>query len=314
MIKSFFHSYHQLLIAGSITLVLLMCIPAEVVAKRDTTTTKGVMLSGRESVMFIGKMNSDTRPDTVVVRQVAGFSYLPAEIRWGASARNDSNKKKTLFRYPVLSGITGTLTFEDINKDSIADITVFIRGKKKDTSSTPASAKYSKSFILFGCNQMKNDTLIDLSLPDSAIFARQCYVRPMIGQGQQSPRFEMNHRGGNKVVSLRRGNYNCNGGSQSMLTEVQTGEKAQEYILQVFPNPVLDQLTVDIQFRAVTTVSVLRIINGYGRSIIEEAIEPVSGNKIYTYPVNNFVSGWYRAMLYDVSGGLISSIPFIVIR
>jgi hypothetical protein len=302
---------YQLLVLSSIMLGILSFLPVDGIAANDTTATGGIQPRGRGSVLFIGKMNSDSKPDTIVVHQVANFSPLPTEIRWGKNG-NGTNAKATLLYYPMLLRLRGTLTFEDINRDSIADITVFIRGEKEDTASN--ITRYSKSYILFGCNKMKNDTIIDFSLPDSTLFATKCYVRPLLGQGQQSSQYTMKHTGGNKVVSLKRGDYYCNGGSESMLTDVQPSPEQQQYILQVFPNPVLEQLTVDIQSTANATGSVLKIINGYGRNVIEEMVAPVSGTMTYTYPVTRFVTGWYRAMLYDVSGGLISSIPFVVIR
>ncbi len=307
--------YAYICSASVLYAIFFVIISLQLFAQTDTNLVRGNALAGRESVAFIGTLNPDSTPDTLLICQLPDFSYLPSAINWGHHDTNETFRQTILY-YPKLSALSGSFALDDFNNDSITDITLFIRGITIDSSG--CKNKYVRRYVLYGSNNMRSDSIVDFAVKDSVLFATLCYIRPYpITSAHQTS--QIRHIGGNKIIPIGRGTFNnCkvegNEHQQPHHNEV-SGVKDQtitigQYSLNIYPIPVLEQVNIEIYSGGIGWSAA--IINEFGRECMAWRIDMF--NQKFEFSVAELSSGWYCAILFDAVGNMIKCSPFIISR
>lgn len=137
-------------------------------------------------ILAIASLNFDCYPDTVLGLADEQFHYLPTEIHWGAAPEradsacaSETPKKKrervTTIRYPNWKRITGSVSFERMNADTLTDIVLYLWGDAGNDDNGRARAPHDslRALVLFG--QMALDSVKQINLASIAPFQSEPY-------------------------------------------------------------------------------------------------------------------------------------------
>ena len=136
---------------------LLVLVPPHLVS-RDS----------KEVVIAIEHFNPDCRKDTLYGRPGTNFQYIPTRIQWGRdTTRGNSNctpdrknrDSATVFDYPRWSRLSGSVTLQQLNHDTLTDIYLVIWGRATHGTVTRDT---SLSIVIFGQKKLAKLRKIDI--------------------------------------------------------------------------------------------------------------------------------------------------------
>lgn len=114
-------------------------------------------------VLYVGRLDADDIPDTILGVETAELRMLPVAIAWGSTSRPSSTAPGreagvtlTTLRYPSWERLTGSLTIEDVDADGVDDIALFYR------SWSPSMRDSAHAIVLLGRAALRRPS-IDLT-------------------------------------------------------------------------------------------------------------------------------------------------------
>jgi hypothetical protein len=140
-------------------IVLFLCLMS--------TAWSQAVSPGQEKTIFIGSLDFDCYRDTVQgIRTDAG--YLPKRILWGlplpgkdgkldtaCMGRTPSKKRvrQTVITYNGSSVLNGSVSFQQVNPDTLIDMVIHVHGKYKEKGKA-AERDSLRSLVIFGQHSM----------------------------------------------------------------------------------------------------------------------------------------------------------------
>lgn len=272
------------------------------------------IILNRQIVIYIGKLNFDTYPDTVIGKRWQQFMYMPTVIRWGIkndtlppeidSAHYVPDSLKVFeseIKYPVWKDIRGNITFDNINKDSVQDLLFAISGISYDTVN-PVS--YKRIIAVFGQDYLDTMHVIDISTIDS--FQIHPFIALNLQPGNQliSP----DRRDVSKGTSYILPRINLpvrdttstdsttinNGGSGELIS----GVEENNYRLRVYPNPAAYFITIEA-LKLLEGIYFVEITNSAGHLVNKQKVEVQSnGELLQKLDLRSIATGYYMIKLH----------------
>lgn len=264
------------------------------------------IIINRPIVIYIGNLNFDRYPDTVLGKQWQQFSYMPTVIRWGQKHDTitvaidsfhyvpDSLKvPQSEIKYPVWGNMKGNISFEKINKDTIMDMMLAFTGVSLDT----VPQKYKRILAVFGQDYLDTMHIIDISGIDS--FQVHPFIALNLLPGQQliSPGQRDISKGTSYI--LPRLNFpvrDTSGDSTAMHStpgSLVSGVAEKSHSFRVYPNPAAYFITVE----AVTLPQgtyFIEINNSAGLLVSKQEVQvPSNGELLRRLDLRSIATGYY---------------------
>ena len=284
-------------------------------------------------VLFTGHLNPDSHPDSVFGYADAHFNYLPRLIRWGTgeaendssrddAARHDNHVRETTITYPGWEKFSGSVAFTRVNRDTLADIILYMWGSVGDGESRRDTMR---GVVLFGQKNIAKDSTIDVAA---------------IGTFQDKPFTAMELRVGEKLVNPKardisgRQSYerlpvdldvdeaDTNERGAALAGVSRTGVSNMEVVtmgwggpgaMRIYPNPT--GTSVRMEGEAIPPGRYhLEVVSAHGEVSRREEVE-VNDSKMLAriLDVRRLPSGRYLVRLLR-DGALFGSYPFIITR
>jgi hypothetical protein len=175
-----------------LTFCLFCALASRAYSQRDTLGPKGPLpddplpdpieldtLTDRYTypILFIGNLNFDCVPDTILGDRFNNEQFLPKYIKWGDSASvrcNDSSDyaiwhdsvmvRTTVLEYPHWDFVRGSFSIEKYNQDSVYDLVLNLEGYSIDSTDTNniVTIPHERYFVLYGQDELDGFTLISV--------------------------------------------------------------------------------------------------------------------------------------------------------
>jgi hypothetical protein len=106
-----------------------------------------------ESILYIGRLDRDAVPDTIVGIPSGELRRMPVAIRWGTS-ETDVAAAQTTLAYPAWASLEGSCGVVDINADGADDVVVYFNAQASDSA---------RAVVLLGQHALRRAAVIDLA-------------------------------------------------------------------------------------------------------------------------------------------------------
>ncbi|MEP7217870.1 MAG: T9SS type A sorting domain-containing protein, partial [Bacteroidota bacterium] len=280
----------------------------------------------KDVILFIGRINFDCYRDTVIGYMDEQSHYLPTAIRWGRSSfgilgdtlhHSDSNcidyvppykrVAVTHITYPSWDSLSGSVTFQSVNADSLVDILAFTWGRVGDSTHRHDTMKVVLAFGQHGL-----DTLSTMSFGAISGFQTTPFFAMKMRPGTELLEPEARDFSGIKSYVLESMDFVI-GGDSSKAPPVRDHIANPSIHVRVYPNPTGQTAQVESESTPPGEYNVEVVsVNGQVYSQ-QNVVVSSSGNLFRTLNLKDVPSGYYLIRLHT-SGTLVGSYPIIITR
>lgn len=311
------------------------CVPPDSLTASDSLRIADSILRlgdslvlNQQTILYIGKLNFDRFPDTLIGKQWQPFSFMPRAIRWGkkndtltteidtAHYVPDSLKvTESEFSYPVWKDMRGSITIDNINRDTVEDLLFVLSGISFDTVNPP---HYKRMLAVFGQDYLDTMSVIDLSGIDSFQFHPFIALNLQPGQQLISP----GHRDVSKGTSyifprinlpVRDSNESdsssMNGNPGSIVASV----SEKNFPLRVFPNPAAYFITVE-GLKLPEGTYYVEITNSAGILVNKQEVQVTNNGELLKRLDLHFISTGYYLLKVHTGQKLLGVYQILIIH
>ncbi|MBK9247188.1 MAG: T9SS type A sorting domain-containing protein [Ignavibacteria bacterium] len=265
--------------------------------------------SAQTSISFIGHLNTDAYPDTLIAKHEGNNVHLPHLIRWGQLSKN-LGRRTTVYIYPSnWKEFQGSFFVDHINIDTIADIVFILRGKLQVNESLQDTSLF---LTILGGEPIVKDTVLSID-------------KLQFSEATLSQNVEMKKG----IMLIDEANRTFSGGKSYKIAKINTAKleikntdnrimdqptlSASTPKVTIYPNP--GQATITAQFTGIAVGEYsLDLMDVVGIDIHKYPFE-VTAKGANTYSlqldVTLFPTGVYVLRLFNNSKHIISS-QFII--
>jgi hypothetical protein len=287
-------------------------------------------------VLFIGNLNDDCLPDTVVGDAASSIPAraLPAAIRWGQPRRIitydsttgqhdttiadsaclgtiplDRKVAVTAIHYPAWEHLAGAVAFNRVNlDDSLDDMTLFLRGTVGDSLHRTDTLR---ALVVFAQQGLDTLPMLDLAPVDAFQVAPFFAMELRVGSELVEP--EVRDLSGTTSYVIQPVSLGI--GAEHHDTTITSGDSipAQPIRLRVFPNPTGGEAQVQVDSIPPGDYSVdVVAVNGHVY-LHQEVSVAMAGAFFQTLDLHTLPTGFYVVRISD-GGALFGLYPIIITR
>lgn len=256
-------------------------------------------------VLYIGSLDHDEHPDTVVGEPRGDLRMLATAIHWGApyssNGAGEPTAQRTMLSYPRWPSLCGSVAVEDLNGDAIDDVILFYN------VATPHAGDSSRALALLGQRALHDVPTIDLDAIPRSLQRHPFVALDLNAVGLLGERAMREHSG---MPSHRWGSIPIPTADSIRRSVV---PPALAEWLALYPNPASDAATFESRTLEPGDYSVDVVdIEGsvhYERRLLIERKQPLKG----TLDLSDHPPGLYIVRIHR-SGELVASYPIVIVR
>jgi Secretion system C-terminal sorting domain len=274
-------------------------------------------------VLFTGHLNFDCHNDTVVGIADEDHHYLPSAIHWGqGGAGADSacasatpkhmRARVTEFRYPRWKHITGSVSFVQMNEDTLADMVLLLWGRYEHGNTRRDS---SRALLVPG--QQGIDSIRTVNLESIGRFQSEPYFALELVEGTDIINPSVREFSGLKSFELKSMELDVRQRRDSLGPQVPipvAGVAVETPVtVRLFPNPASNSTSV-VAGSIAPGIYTIEVISANGQPALRREIEVASSRDLLsTIDVSDLASGYYVVRLSSREK-FLGSYPIIVTR
>ena len=260
------------------------------------------------SIDFIGSINSDCRPDTIIALGKDSRNLIPSIIVWGNSRQNNDipdslEKVYTKIVYPTWDNLKVRLNPMKINNDTITDLLIIVWGR------LPLDSTHYKdtatAVIIFGKKYL--DTLAEIHISEIDSMTLSPFVAMKLPLGVALSNCAI--RDYSHIPSYKVNNVNIDTNVFTRPSEV----NALIQSVKVYPNPAVYYANIELSNFASGDYNA-ELYSSYGEKITSQSISLTSqGDITRNIDLSNIATGYYMLKLFAGSKP-IGSYQIIVVK
>lgn len=302
---------HRSSILLSLLLFAIVVVPCRAGGTPDDAPTRRVIL-------HIGHFNSDCYPDTVLGRQV-GVQFLPVRLLWGqydsassnscsgTGSRSDRRRSldETTFEYPDWSNLSGAVSFQRLNMDTLDDMMITLWGTY---GAGTAARDTGTMFVIFGQKKLARTSTITLGNLQSSratpVRAKRLELESDLTDGR------VRDLSGVRSYILHKSDFDQDDTTSQGLEALSSVADAW---VRVYPNPAV--YSTVLEARRVPAGEYRVVVAGAsGQSEIERSVlVDQSGELFRSLDLAALPSGYYVVQIYRKSV-LFASYPIVLVK
>ncbi|MDB5033802.1 MAG: hypothetical protein JWQ98_1043 [Chlorobi bacterium] len=276
-----------------------------------------------EVVLFIGHLNFDCYPDTAVGWMDENFHYLVHSLHWGHAVTQrqgdeqrgdtscldhipaDKRVPITTINYPSWDSLSGSVSFQKMNPDSLTDLLITIWGRVGDARNRHDTLR---PLLLFGQHGL--DTLKDLDLAKVEGFQSAPFFAMALQFGTDLVEPEVRDLSGRVSHSIAPIAYTVD-----RREDKQPGDDRAKNPIQVrvYPNPTGTAAQIESESTPAGEYNV-EIVGVNGQVYRRQDVSVSATRGLFrVLDVHDIPSGYYLVRLHSASK-LIGSYPIIITR
>ncbi len=330
------HSIISIRVRGLIVAALAACCATSALAQEN----------GREGMrlLYVGAVNVDCFADTVWGTMDANLNTLPKLIVWGhadaaaeEAAKRDQRKRDSLdacssavprgkrrtqtkINYPGWDGMTGIVSFVNLNGDGYTDLFLTLSGSVGDGRSRRDTVR---RLVIFGGHGL--DSLATLNIGDAPRLQRVPFNAMDLTVGEEiarPARRDLSGRTSYEILPIDFANADpdtngmpgvSDGRSPALSSRADRGDLGPARDLWAAPNPARDVADVRAVRLEEGTYQV-EVVAANGETVLRrDAAVPASGALAGTFDVSGLPVGYYTVRLAR-AGHAVGTYPLVVMR
>ncbi|MEO5928483.1 MAG: T9SS type A sorting domain-containing protein [Candidatus Kapaibacterium sp.] len=278
----------------------------------------------KEVVLYVGCINFDCYRDTVFGSMDEKFHYLPHAIHWGRSSfgilgdtlhHSDSNcvdhvppyKRVaiTTITYPSWDSLSGSVAFQRINADSLADMVIYMWGRVGDTLHRHDTIR---PMLVFGQHGM--DTLTTLNIASVNNFQMYPFFAMKLRIGTDLVEPDLRDLSSVTSYILEPVSYAIDSSKAPPIRETGTSRAVN---VRVYPNPTGTLAQVESESTPPGEYSV-EVVAVNGEMVSRQDVTVTSTRGLFkTLNLSDVPSGYYMIRIHTATT-LVGSYPIIITR